>query len=44
MPVHERKFFINELIEENDERQRMEKREMSKSKSSSGKSAWMPKK
>ncbi len=44
MPVHERKFFLNELIEENNERQKMEKREMSKSKSSGGKSSWRPKK
>lgn len=44
MPVHERKFFINHLIEENEERQRLEKRELSKSQSKSGKTAWMPKK
>lgn len=44
MPVHERKFFINELIEENSERQKMEKREMSKSKSSGKSSSWRPRK
>ncbi|MEK6883373.1 MAG: hypothetical protein AABY22_27340 [Nanoarchaeota archaeon] len=42
LPVHERKFFINHLIQENEERQKIEKRELTKSKSNSGK--WMPRK
>ena len=34
MPVHERRFFINEMIEQNDQRIKYEKQQMNKGKSS----------
>ncbi|PCI28118.1 hypothetical protein COB55_04380 [Candidatus Wolfebacteria bacterium] len=34
MPVHERRFFINEMLEQNDERIKYEKQQMNQSKSS----------
>lgn len=43
MPVHERKFFINHLIEENDEIKKQEEKAMNRSKSSSSPNWRVPK-